>query len=306
MSTRARTAEATVVAVDLGGTWLRVAAFDDGGSMGSPVRVPTPSAGGPEAVVEALCELCQETAHGSQPKVVIGVPGPVDPRRGVVHGAPNLPGWKEVPLLELVRARLGWECRVEHDAGLAALGEHRRGAGRGSVNFAYVTVSTGIGAGLILDRRLYRGSQGTAGEFGHMVVEPGGPRCRCGNRGCLEAVASGTAIAQMGGRASGAEVSEAAAAGDLEARDVLDRAAGHLGRALGGLLNLLNLDAVALGGGVFNSGPRFWEQMVEAVAEGSFPGPRRHATLAPAELRGDAGLLGAFELAQDDWEPRRF
>ena len=100
---------------------------------------------------------------------------------------------------------------------------------------------------------------------------------------------------------TGAEVSRAAAAGDPGAQEVLDRAADHLGRALGGLLNLLNLDAVALGGGVFNSGPKFWERMVEAVAQGSFPGPRRHARLAPAELKGDAGLLGAYEMAQGDW-----
>ncbi len=293
---------ASVLGVDLGGTWLRVAAFSADGRMGQPLRVLTPSAAGPEAVVDAVCELARQAAGGARPRLVIGVPGPVDPHQGVVHGAPNLPGWREVPLRQLIERRLGWECRVEHDAGLAALGEHRRGAGRGSTNFAYVTVSTGIGAGLILDRRLYRGSQGTAGEFGHMVVEPDGPRCRCGNRGCLEAVASGTAIAEMAGRSSGAEVSAAAAAGDPEAQAVLDRAAGHLGRAIGGLLNLLNLDAVALGGGVFNAGPRFWESMVEAVAEGSFPGPRRHALLAPAELRGDAGLLGAFELAQEEWE----
>ncbi len=290
-----------MVAVDLGGTWLRVAPFDEAGEMGRTVRVPTPAAHGPTRVVEAICDLATAAADGGRPRLVIGVPGPVDPAQGVVHGAPNLPGWREVALRELIQVRLGWECRVEHDAGLAALGEHRRGAGRGSTNFAYVTVSTGIGAGLILGRRLYRGSQGTAGEFGHVVVEPDGPRCRCGNRGCLEAVASGTAIAERAGMASGAEVSRAAAAGDLAAQEVLDRAADHLGRALGGLLNLLNLDAVALGGGVFNSGPLFWERMVEAVAQGSFPGPRRHARLAPAELKGDAGLLGAYELAQGDW-----
>ena len=294
-------ARTPVVAVDLGGTWLRVAPFDEAGEMGRTVRVPTPAANGPARVVEAICDLAAEAAPGRRPRLVIGVPGPVDPAKGVVHGAPNLPGWKEVALRQLIQERLGWECRVEHDAGLAALGEHRRGAGRGSSNFAYVTVSTGIGAGLILGRRLYRGSQGTAGEFGHVVVEPDGPRCRCGNRGCLEAVASGTGIAERAGMASGAEVSRAAAKGDPAAQEVLDRAADHLGRALGGLLNLLNLDAVALGGGVFNAGSQFWERMVEAVAQGSFPGPRRHARLAPAELKGDAGLLGAYELAQGDW-----
>lgn len=292
-----------LLAGDLGGTWLRLAAFDAEGRMGERLRVATPAGAGPEAVVDAICDLARAASQGESPPLVIGVPGPVDPGSGVVHGAPNLPGWKEVPLRGLLERGLGRSCQVEHDAALAALGEHRRGAGRGTRNFAYVTVSTGIGAGLILDGRLYRGSQGTAGEFGHFVVQPNGPLCHCGNRGCLEAVASGTGIAALAGRASAAEVAAAAESGDQLARSVLSAAAGYLGRALGGLLNLLNLDAIALGGGVFNAGHSFWVETLAAVAEGSFSAPREHARLVPAQLGGDAGLLGAFELARDSEGP---
>lgn len=293
-----------LLAADLGGTWLRLAAFDAAGQLGERHRVATPTGAGPEAVVAAICDLAMAASDGGSPPLVIGVPGPVDPDSGVVLGAPNLPGWREVPLRSLLERGLGRSCRVEHDAALAALGEHRRGAGRGTANFAYVTVSTGIGAGLIFGGRLYRGSQGTAGEFGHFVVDPHGPICHCGNRGCLEAVASGTGIAALAGRSSAAEVAAAAEGGDQRACAVLSDAAHYLGRALGGLLNLLNLDAIALGGGVFNAGHSFWSETLTAVAEGSFAAPREHASIVPAQLGGDAGLLGAFELARDSDRPQ--
>ncbi|MGH7759170.1 MAG: ROK family protein, partial [Candidatus Dormibacteria bacterium] len=190
-------------------------------------------------------------------------------------------------------------CLVEHDANLGALAEHRRGRGRGSSDFAYITVSTGIGAGLILRGQLYRGHRGSAGEFGHMVVEPDGPSCNCGNRGCLEAVASGTAIARDAGAPSAAAASRRAAAGDPRAQQVLRRAARHLGLALGGLINLLNPEVVAVGGGVVAASPQFWESIVEAVPEASFPSSRASCSLVQAALDEDQGLLGAIELGLD-------
>jgi glucokinase len=295
-----------VVGMDLGGTWLRAAAFDAAGGIVRRGRVATARDAGPVRVVDQIVQLAREVAHSPTdgavgPSItVIGVPGTVDPRSGVVHQAANLTGWREVPLRRMMEAQLGCPCIVEHDANVAVLAEYRRGAGRGVANFAYVTVSTGIGAGLILDNHLYRGSVGGAGEFGHMVAIPDGPLCSCGNRGCINAIASGDGIAIAAGAESSEDVVRAAAAGDERAQRVLDAAARYLGIALGGLINLLALDAVALGGGVLGAGETFWNVMVAAVAEGSFPATRAHCQIRRAELTTDLGLVGAFELAREE------
>ncbi|MHB8394213.1 MAG: ROK family protein [Candidatus Dormibacteria bacterium] len=296
-----QTQQLTIVGVDLGGTWVRAASFASDGTIAKRARVRTASTLGPQGVADQICAVVAEVAPGPAAGrlTAVGVPGPVDPVTGVVEGAPNLPGWRRVPLRQMVEAGLGGPCLVDHDASLAALGEHRQGAGRGFSNFAYITVSTGIGAGLVFGGRLYRGAQGTAGEFGHMVIAPDGPVCSCGNHGCLEALASGTAIARAAGMESAAAVSRAALAGDHAAAEVLNIAATHLGLAVGSLINLLNLDAIALGGGVLGAGPDFWTAMEQGVARSSFASARAHCRVVPAELGEDQGLFGAFELAAE-------
>jgi glucokinase len=304
-SVAAGASDAHVVAVDLGGTWARAALFDPSGAVIRRARVGTDRDGGPARIVEQLATLIDEVAgrrSGTEvtPSVaVVGVPGVVNPDSGVVYSAANLADWRNVPLRRMLEERMALPCMVEHDAALAALAEYRRGAGRGCVNFAYVTVSTGIGAGLILNNQLYRGQQGTAGEFGHMVSIPNGPLCHCGNRGCLNAIASGDGIAAAAGAERAEDVAAAAAAGDVESCRVLIWAAHHLGLALGGLINLLALDAVALGGGVFAAGDLFWDTLSAAIAEGSWATPRAHCQIMHAELLDDAGLVGAYELAAD-------
>ena len=294
-----------VVGVDLGGTWVRAGQFAANGLIARRATEGTQHGGGPQLLVRQIGSLVREVsmptldAETGPMTVAIGVPGPVDPAAGVVHAASNLPGWYEVPLRQLLEANLGCRCLVEHDATLAALGEHRRGAGRGVANFAYITVSTGIGAGLILHNRIYRGGTGGSGEFGHVVVAPDGPLCDCGNRGCLDAVASGRAIARDAAAASTADVGFAAAAGDQFAQAVLDAAARHLGLALGGLVNLLNLEMIAVGGGVLGAGAHFWDRMVSGVAQGSFETVRQDCRIERAQLDDDQGLIGAFELASD-------
>ncbi len=291
-----------LLCADLGGTWLRVALGEEDGSIGREVRVPT-AHGGPELVLAQISSAVESLlgnragSSRSEARFAIAVPGPVDAVAGVVHSAPNLPGWFEVPLRALLEERLGCPCWVEHDATAAALAEHRRGAGRGTRNFAYVTVSTGIGAGFILEGAVYRGSHGTAGEFGHSVVVPDGPLCGCGNRGCLEAVASGTAIARDGHVATAREVELAAQRGDPKAAEVLQRAGRHIGRALGGLMNLLDPDAIAVGGGVMRRSGMVWPAAKAAVAEGSFASVRSRCRLLRAALGEEQGLVGSLELA---------
>jgi glucokinase len=294
-----------IVAVDVGGTWVRAAIAEADGSLGRRHRVATDAASGPAAVVAQIAAAVRAVApegDGSAPVslVAVAVPGPVDPYAGVVEGTPNLTGWAKVPLRRLLEVELRCRCVIDHDATVAALAEQRRGAGRGFANFAYITVSTGIGAGLILNNQLYRGGSGRAGEFGHMVVRPDGPLCGCGNRGCLEAVASGTAIARDSGRGTAEEVARAAEDGDPRAMSVMAGAARALGLGVGALINLLDLDCIALGGGVLRSGNSFWEQMVAAVAEGSFASIRADCRILRAELGEEQGLLGAVEFALDE------
>ncbi len=287
-----------MVGVDLGGTWIRAGISSEDGGLAGRSKVATDRRGGPEAVQAQIAAEVRRLAGREYGPLegtllVVGVPGPMNPVSGVVEGAPNLPGWDRVPLRDRLEAELGCRCLIEHDVDLAAVAEHRLGVGRDTSDFVYVTVSTGIGAGLILDHRLHRGSGTGTGEFGHMVVAPDGPRCGCGNRGCLEAVASGSAIARAAGRESAEEVGVAAAAGDPAARQVLDRAARHLGLALGGLINLLAPEAVAVGGGVIEAAPGFWEATVASIAEGCFAAILARCRVERSRLGGDQGLLGA-------------
>jgi len=186
----------TVVAVDLGGTNIRAAIFLTAEAKPTAIaRAPTLAAEGPEAVIDRIIAAIQEVASGIEGgmRIGLGAPGPLDPKRGLVIEAPNLPGWVNIPLRD--RLEQHFECPVAlgNDANLAGLGEWRHGAGRGAHNLLYLTLSTGIGGGVIVDNRLLVGAHGLAAELGHMTVRPDGPLCGCGQRGHLEAVASGEA-----------------------------------------------------------------------------------------------------------------
>src|SRR3984893_12011078 len=191
-----------LVGIDLGGTQLRVAVADDRGRLRTVVRRPTEAARGRQHVINRIVAAGQEALAEAGPgarrvrALGLGLPGPVDPAAGLVISPANLPGFKNVPLNRILTRATGIPSYLHHDAHLAALGEHRRGAARGASEMIYVTVSTGIGAGLLLRGELYAGAHGIAGEVGHIVVQRNGPLCTCGNRGCLEAIASGTGIAR--------------------------------------------------------------------------------------------------------------
>src|SRR3970040_2020588 len=181
--------------IDLGGTKILSLCLNQAlETVGSDLR-PADAERGPEAVIETMvASLVAASADNALRAVSVPTPGPCDPAHGVVTSAPNLPGWKDVPLAALVGEKLGLPCWIENDANAAALAEHRLGAGRGSEQMLLVTLGTGIGGGLILDGHLYHGASGGAGEIGHMQLEPEGPVCGCGRRGCLEALASGVAL----------------------------------------------------------------------------------------------------------------
>jgi glucokinase len=227
----------------------------------------------------------------------IGAPGPTDPRHGVLVNPPNLAGWPAgLPLGPLLTEALGAPVHLENDANLAAVAEFRRGAGRGTSDMAYVTWSTGIGSGLISGGRLHTGAHGTAGEIGHMVLDPEGPLCLCGMRGCTEAYASGNSIGIRAGRPA-AEVFADARAGDPEAVATVREAAHMVGIALLNLVNIFDPELIVLGGGITDSWELVEGWLQEPLLTSPFVTPERRPRLVRAELGPEVGLVGAIEWA---------
>lgn len=247
----------------------------------------------------------------------LGIPGRVNPQTGVVRMAVNL-NWQEYPVGELLSAELGIDCYLENDVRAAALGLQAFGNYPSGENFAYVSVGTGISAGLILGSRLYQGVHGMAGEIGHIVVDPLGPRCPCGAWGCLETFVAGPAIARMGQQVvfSGEEtilktiplitsmtVYQAAQEGDLVARSITERAGAYLGRALQGLVMTYDVERIILGGGVSRAGETFLEPILNEIERQRLDSALAREMLRPDMIQllppdYDAGMWGGVALAQ--------
>lgn len=311
-----------VMGVDLGGTKILTALAGMDGQVLAEVKVPTEAFEGQQHVIGQIVRSVGNVlqAGGVKPEQVLalalGAPGPLDTVQGIIHFAPNL-AWHDLPIRQVLEQRLSIPVLLENDANLAALGEHIYGAGRGEDNMVYITVSTGIGGGLILGGRLYRGSTDGAGEVGHMTVFADGPLCGCGNRGCLEALASGTAIARdarelaacgrgeqilaaAGGDPAGitaVTVAAAAAAGDPAAKSIIARAARYLGIGIANVINLLNPSLVVLGGGVMDIGELVWQNLQLEVRARALEAAGKSARITRAELGGRAGVMGAIALA---------
>lgn len=309
----------TVVAVDLGGTNTRAALFEQPGPR--PTRqhkLSTQAEDGPDAVIGRIIEAVEAVlpATSDELRIAVGAPGPLDPDEGVVLKAPNLPGWKDIPLRARLQDHFDCPVSIGNDANLAALGEWRHGAGRGSDDVIYLTISTGVGGGVITGGRLLIGSRGLGAELGHILVEPGGPVCSCGRRGHLEAVASGTALARRAGNRLEAgedstlrevfesgnmtaeDVGDAARRSDRLALEVLEEAATHLGVALADFAHIFNPEVFVLGGGVSQLGPLLFEPAERALRENVMsPEYLQGLRLEPAALGDDAGLVGAMVLA---------
>lgn len=310
-----------VLAVDLGGTRFRVGLVDAGGRIVYRASYDTQVEDGPERVIARVMEALREAqSHLRQGEFARGIgvaaPGPLDPWRGVVHMAPNMPGWKDVPLKDTLETAFGLHTMVGNDANLAALGEAHFGAGRGHTNLIYLTVSTGIGSGVLVNGKLLLGSRGLAAEAGHMTIDLRGPSCKCGNRGCLETLASGTAIATIArgllaqgrssvlaaetGEVTAATIAVAAQQGDVLAQEVLLGAARALGTGVVNLVHIFNPTIVILGGGVTQSGDLWWDTVRSTVGRYTIPEFRVGLQVIAAELEDDMGLLGAAVAVWDE------
>ncbi len=305
-----------IVAVDLGGTQVRAALCDREGQILKRAAQPANATEGVAAVFARIVASVREVA-GDQLRVRgigVGAPGPLDPWRGVILQAPNLPGMTDFPMKARLEKELGAPAFVGNDANLAALGEHRHGAGQGVAHMIYMTISTGIGGGIIADNQLYLGWRGFAGEVGHQTLDAYGPRCNCGNVGCLEALAAGPALvryardALRGGRDSklraqvglhldqltGAMIAQAARAGDGLAREIYERAGFFIGLGMTNLLHNFDTELFVLGGGVaIHAWDLLYPPMLAALDKYAMPSMRHGVRVAPAQLGDDAGLLGA-------------
>ncbi|WP_031516693.1 ROK family protein [Desulfofalx alkaliphila] len=310
-----------VVGVDLGGTKILTALADMNGAVQAEVKVPSGADEGPEGVIERILGTVsavqrQSGAYaGGLRSVSVGVPGQVDIKGGVVHFAPNL-RWQNIPLKDILENKLQVPVYLENDANAAALGEHIFGAGCGARDLVYVTVGTGVGGGIILDGRIWHGVSGSAGEIGHITVMPDGPLCSCGARGCLEALASGTAIARAAresveagsgnnilqaaqGRIENVDaraVAKAAQGGDREAKTILAGAARALGIGISSLVAIINPQMVVLGGGVMDLKDLLWPVMKREIEERTLKASREPLKVVAAALGPRSGVVGALAL----------
>jgi glucokinase len=310
----------TIIGVDVGGTLLRAARFDQDLNLLDRAQQDTLAKKGPDVVLDRLTETIRQVLPenpGDLYGIGLAMPGPLDPEHGILIAAPNLP-FHNTPIGKLVQQACGGPVFLGNDADLAGLAEYNRGAGRGTRSMIYITISTGIGGGLILDGKLHTG-RGQGGEIGHMVLDPNGPTCGCGHRGHLEALASGTAIARIarerlnagvesslrekvGGdltQVSARLVGDAALEGDPMAVEIITQAGRYVGIEIASLMMLLNPDMFVLGGGVTRLGNLLFEPMNEAIREYAMHERFwQGIPIKPAELGDDVGLIGAAALVK--------
>ena len=311
-----------VIGVDLGGTKIAVAAGDSNGSILSKITKPTNPQQGVTFVVNSIISCINETINSAGlssrniKAIGLGVPGPINRESGSVIFAPNLM-WHDVPIVHLLTRVIDVPVCLENDANIAALGEYQFGAGKGSENMIYITVSTGIGGAFILGGEIYLGSHGMAGEVGHMTIVDEGPFCGCGNQGCLEALAAGPAIAKRAqasilhgdetimkdmvngyiNRITAEIVSDAALKGDIVAGEIITKAGEYLGIGISNLINIINPDTIVIGGGVTNVGELLFKPLRKTAERRGIKAAFNKVKIVRSKLQSDAGLIGAICLA---------
>jgi len=315
--------ESLVIAVDLGGTNIRVAAVDERGTIHMRLKRPAFPQEGKRSmstiILSAVEEISRTIPKNQLKGVGLAVAGALNIHRGIITQSPNLPGCDNYPIRDELQTTFLKQTPiiVENDANAAALGERWKGAGVGINDLLCLTLGTGIGGGIILNGKLVHGADGMAGELGHITVVPDGPRCKCGNDGCLEALASATAIireatkalaeyppGETRGRWNEGEktvtaemVYRSAKAGNPMCRDIYYVMGKYLGIGIASLINIFNPEMVVIGGGVSCAWELFTPSMKAEIEKRAFKIPAQRARIVPAACGDDAGLLGAAYLA---------
>ena len=320
-----------VVGVDMGGTKILSAVIDAKGNILSTAKVPTKADEAPSVVIDRIADAIQKAIgksgvnEASIEAIGIGAPGPLDPATGVVIFAPNL-GWRDIRLKDELETRVGIPTFVDNDVNVGTLGEHVFGAGQGVQNVVGIFVGTGIGGGIILQGELFHGASKTAGEIGHIIVKAGGPKCGCGTRGCLEALASRTAMAKQFQKAikkkkqksivteltngdlrtirSGV-LAKAIRANDKLTLKIFKKVTKYLGVGIGSIVNFLNPEMIILGGGVVEAlDDTFLDNIRAAAKKYALPNTLDGVQIVRAELGDNSGILGAAALARQRSEAR--
>lgn len=306
-----------VIGIDLGGTKISTALSDLDGNVIAKFILATEASKGEEVVLENIFTSVRNVLVDSKIEkelietIGIGAPGPLDSKKGIIITTPNLP-FKNYRLTEKLENEFGIKTYLDNDANAAAIGEFVLGAGKGTRDMVFVTVSTGVGGGAILDGKVYRGRTSNALEVGHMTVMPEGPICGCGNAGCIEALASGTAIAKRAKEVidsnavtslrkyetiTSYEVFKECEAGDKIAKEIIDRAMGYLGIGIANIITAFDPEMVVIGGGVSKAGDIVFDTINKVVQRRNFKVMADSCKIVPAGLGNDAGVMGAVSLA---------
>jgi glucokinase len=316
------------IGIDVGGTKIAAGLVDQAGQILHRYTTYAHSEKEPEFVIEAIEQayraILGESSIGPDQleAVGLGFPGNTNGRAGLVLVCSNLPAWDHVPLRDIVSERIGAPVILDNDTNMAAVGEHRYGAGRGARHMVYLTFSTGYGFGVIINNQLYAGHTGTAGELGHVVIDIGGPPCTCGKKGCIMAYASGIGMSRMayeqleagaetilrklapadGRRITGEQIATAAAQGDAVAQEIIRTAGYYGGVGLSMIVQILNPEMIVIGGGLTNIGSPLLDPMLAAMREHTQPELWDSARVEPWQLGQDLGIIGAAAKVYADAE----
>lgn len=310
------------VGIDLGGTNIKVGVVSDKGSIILKNSLPTEAEGGPKRVIENICTGILNLLNNSKIKICgigIGCPGIVIPEEGIVKNPPNLPGWKTVPVAKIISEKMKLKTIVENDANVAALGELIFGAGKKLNDFIMVTLGTGVGGGIVINKKVYHGMHGAAGEIGHITINYKGRKCNCGSVGCIETYAGNQYLKArviedlqyhpdsliLGLVENNVEkispliIQKAASMGDKYSKSVIQNLGMHLGAAIASLGNAFDITNYIVGGGVAGFGQPLLESILHTASSRVLTPLRNKIKIIPAKLKNDAGIKGASALIFD-------
>ena len=307
------------IGVDLGGTNIKIGIVTDKGKIIKQTSIKTEAEGGPKKVISNIQKGIEEILVKNKIKIQgigIGCPGVVSTKKGIVENAPNLPGWKNIKLGSILKNKFGYKVHLENDANAAAIGELIFGAGKKFKSFVMVTLGTGVGGGIVFNKKIFRGEFGAAGEIGHISIDVNGPKCNCGSTGCIEAYAGNSYLKEKIRielnnypdskvwkliendltKVSPRTIQAAAEKNDAYSRFVIDRMGRQLGVALASLSNLLDISTFIIGGGVAGFGKPLFDSTRITITHRVLSSLRSRVLVIPAKLKNDAGIQGASSL----------
>jgi len=318
------------IGVDLGGTNIKAGVVDEDANLLARVSIETQADRGPEHVLERMAQAADEARKKAGLKwpdiaaVGVGSPGPMDGKTGIVLECPNLPGWRNVPVVDKMQQKLGVTVYLENDANAAGFGEYWKGAGQGATCMIQLTLGTGVGGGIVINGQVWRGIDDCAAELGHMVIKYDGVRCGCGSHGCIEAYGSATALVRIarekldagrpsilhdwvksGQKLTAKLVADAAHQGDALAREIYREVGTYLGVAIASFCNIFNPEKVVLSGGMSQAGDILFGPIREEVNRRAVAPAARRVQILPASLGDDAGIIGAAGCAMQRYKEGR-